>query len=328
MAQENENKEEKIDISDVIIEGEEAAAPDAKPEPKEDKPAPEPTDDHDDDHDDDEHQDDNDGATDDEREAIRQRRREERAQRKEFRRNKEDQARRRIQALENERSELAQRLAILERRTTGSEIAQIDAAINEADAADSMLKRQIQSAIETNDGASVAEATDMLYRNRQRRENLERLKQAAIRGNSAPPQQQQATQPNPRVTQNARDWVSKNNWFDPQGQDVDSRVARTVDQALADEGYDPSDPEYWNELTSRLKTYLPHRYTAPRKNNPPPSTTTGGGSRDASPGANPNKFVLSKERVQAIKEAGMWDDPDKRAKMIQQYRNFDKQGNK
>jgi hypothetical protein len=32
-----------------------------------------------------------------------------------------------------------------------------------------------------------------------------------------------------------------------------------------------------------------------------------------------NQFALTRDQVQAMKDAGMWDDPDKRAKMIRRY---------
>ena len=38
-----------------------------------------------------------------------------------------------------------------------------------------------------------------------------------------------------------------------------------------------------------------------------------------------NTITLSRERVQAIKDAGAWDDPVRRSKMIKAYTEFDKQ---
>ena len=49
-------------------------------------------------------------------------------------------------------------------------------------------------------------------------------------------------------------------------------------------------------------------------------------SSDLNPSGKPaNSITLSAERVRAIKEAGAWDDPAKRSKMIKAYANFDKQ---
>jgi hypothetical protein len=38
-----------------------------------------------------------------------------------------------------------------------------------------------------------------------------------------------------------------------------------------------------------------------------------------------NEFVLSPERVSAIKESGKWDNMKERTNMINYYRNYDKQ---
>ena len=37
-----------------------------------------------------------------------------------------------------------------------------------------------------------------------------------------------------------------------------------------------------------------------------------------------NEFVLSPERVRAIKEAGRWDNLDERKKMIRKYMEYDR----
>mgnify|MGYP003345758386 CR=1 FL=1 len=47
--------------------------------------------------------------------------------------------------------------------------------------------------------------------------------------------------------------------------------------------------------------------------------------RDSMPSARPGEFVLSADRVNAIKEAGMWDNPKLRQKAIDRYRAWDKE---
>jgi hypothetical protein len=88
------------------------------------------------------------------------------------------------------------------------------------------------------------------------------------------------------------------------------------------EGYDPASEDYWDELDKRLSKRLPHRYNesydeAPKRR--PKSFVTGSSREVASSGGGRNSFVLAPEQVRAMKEAGMWDDPDKRAKMIKRY---------
>jgi hypothetical protein len=51
---------------------------------------------------------------------------------------------------------------------------------------------------------------------------------------------------------------------------------------------------------------------------------TSSGRTDVSGSAVKNTFTLSRDRVQALKDAGMWDDPSKRAKAIRSYADFDR----
>ena len=124
---------------------------------------------------------------------------------------------------------------------------------------------------------------------------------------------------------NATSWLKSNNWYDPNGQDTDSRIAKVIDNALASEGWDPSDPEYWDELDNRLKERLPHRYTGKTGGNRNRRSGTSSGRSDVSGSSTAkNTFTLSRDRVQALKDAGMWDDADKRAKAIRRYADFDR----
>jgi len=121
----------------------------------------------------------------------------------------------------------------------------------------------------------------------------------------------------------AADWLTDNPWYDPSGQDEDSEIAMTIDKKMVKEGWNPSSPEYWDELDNRLQKYLPHRYNdhideTPRSK--PKTVVTGSGRESVTnSGGRANTFTLSPDRVRAMKDAGMWDDPEKRAKMIKRY---------
>jgi hypothetical protein len=128
------------------------------------------------------------------------------------------------------------------------------------------------------------------------------------------------------VQRNAERWLKKNSWFDTQARDTDSRIAKVIDQELAADGWDPSDSEYWDELDNRLQSRLPHRYTARgTSNNKRSAAGPTASSRVAnSSNAKPNTITLSRERVNAIKDAGAWDDVAKRNKMIRAYADYDR----
>ena len=109
---------------------------------------------------------------------------------------------------------------------------------------------------------------------------------------------------------------------------MDSAVATKIDESLTAEGWDPTTDEYWEELDERLTKYLPHRYNrgtdSRTSSKPPRSIQTGSGREASSAGTRPGEFKLSPERVKAIKEAGMWDDPNARQKMIRKFIEYDR----
>ena len=268
-----------------------------------------------------ESEDDDSGEDDNEREAIRARRREERHSKKEAARERDQQNRREREMLRKENEELAGRLAVLERRAVGSEFAQLDQAIEQTGRATQYLKEQIKLATEAGDGATVAEAMDKLYQANRHTEHLQNVKRQAANQSR---QAEQRSPIDPQLRQHAEGWMEKHTWYDPSGTDADSKIALTVDQSMAEEGWDPRHPEYWTELDSRLNKYLPHRYarqesgTRERTRSPVASS----GRESGAPSS--TGWKLSADRVAAMKETGAWDSPEKREAMIKSYRAYDK----
>jgi len=127
------------------------------------------------------------------------------------------------------------------------------------------------------------------------------------------------------VQRNATNWLKKNSWYDPDARDTDSRIAKVIDQELAADGWDPSDSEYWNELDNRLSARLPHRYQAEKSDKPKRRAGPTPTSRNESAATSKNTITLSRDRVQAIKDAGAWDDVERRNKMIRAYAQYDRQ---
>lgn len=263
-----------------------------------------------------------DGEDDNEREAIRARRREERHSKKEASRERDQQNRREREMLRKENEELGARLATLERRASGSEFAQLDQAIEQTARATTYLKEQIKIATEAGDGATVAEATDKLYQANRHSEHLSNVKRQAVNQT----RQTETRSPiDPQVQRQAVSWSEKHTWYDPAGGDSDSKVALTVDQGMAEEGWDPRHPEYWSELDSRLNKYLPHRYAKQNSDNRERTRSpVASGGRETTNGSPQGSWKLSADRVSAIKETGKWDDPVLRDAMIKSYRAYDK----
>ena len=262
--------------------------------------------------------------TEDEREKIREARREERRLKKELQKQREASAKHKISALEKRNEELARRLAAVELTASSFKFAQIDKAVEDEATRVEYAKMKMLQAAQSNDLEGQMEYLEQLT------EAKDRLKQAQFHKKQQLEQAKTPKQnvPNPvntEVQQNATRWLKKNSWYDPEARDTDSRIAKVVDQELATDGWDPSDPEYWDELDNRLQSRLPHRYTARGNSNNKRAAGPTASSRVAEASAKPGTITLSRDRVQAIKDAGAWDNVEKRNKMIRAYASYDRQ---
>lgn len=258
------------------------------------------------------------GADEDEREAIRERRRQERKNRKVAAREREETLRRELAARDSVINDLRTKVEGIERRNSGSELAQLEQAKRQIGQSYAYFKDQIRLATEAGNGAVVADATEKMLQAQQRFNELQNYERAY--------RQRQATpQPlDPRLVNYATAWMAKNKWYDPSGKDQDSRIALTLDQQMADEGWEPTTEQYWNELSDRVKKYLPHRAVDDRMNLRRPKSVVQGTKREAT-SSRSTGYKLSAERVQALKEAGLWDNPEQRSEAIKRFREFDKQ---
>ncbi len=265
------------------------------------------------------------GRTEEEREAIRAARREERKLKKKLHREKARESNHLIESLRRQNTEMADRLAALEKRSAGADMARMEKAIEDAHMRLQYAKVKMAEATDARNGADLAEAQEMWYDARRQIESLETVKKRAA---SESQNANVPKTPDIRMQRKAAAWMERNTWYDPSGKDTDSSIATKIDEALADEGWDPTTDEYWEELDDRLTKYLPHRYnrgteTRQSSHKTPRSVQTGTG-REASSTNRPGEYKLSADRVRAIKEAGMWDDPKLRQKMIQKFVEYDR----
>ena len=260
---------------------------------------------------------------DEDRRAIREARREERRLKKGIHREKAKESNHLINALKTQNNQLAERLAHLESRTSGAELARVDKAIDDAGVQVEYAKMKMRQAVAEQDGDGVVKAQELLYNSQRQLESLTNTKENAVKHMSQP-QRQTANVPNPSVQRLAADWMSENSWYDPQGQDEDSEIAQMIDKRLTKEGYDPSTPDYWDELSHRISKKMPHLSEKKQKKERPRSPV-GSSGRESAPSARGNEFRVSPERVQAMKEMGAWDNPEARARMIKSYAKYDRE---
>ena len=263
------------------------------------------------------------------REAIRAARREERRLKKGIHREKAKESNHLSNALKKQNQQMAEQLARLETRTSGAELARVDQAIDDTAVQVEYAKMKMREAVTQQDGDAVVRAQELMYESQRKLESLKSIKDQATRQMSQP-QKQAVTVPDVRVQKNAADWMERNPWYDPQGKDLDSEIAQRLDKQLTGEGYDPSSEDYWDELDDRVSKYLPHRIesTANKKKEKQKVKsiqTSSGRESSSSGGGSNNGFRISPERVAVMKEAGVWDNPEARAKAIKNYVKWDRE---
>lgn len=254
----------------------------------------------------------------DDSEALRAAKRDRRRTKKQLVRQTNAEKELKLQMLERQNQELIQRLSVVERKTHSADLARIDKAIEDSELRINYAKMKLSEAAESRDGNAMAKAQELWMEARQQAESLRNLKK-----NATQPRQESSI-PDPRLQRNAAAWMERNSWFNPDGKDLDSKVAKQVDEQLTSEGWDPNSSEYWEELDNRLQRYVSHRYNGktdetPNQRSKPRGIVTGSGRESASRAGGKNTFTLSPEQVRAMKDAGFWDDSEKRNKMIKRY---------
>jgi len=258
------------------------------------------------------------GSVDADAEALREQKRLKRTRRKEYHRQVSTEKDVKLTLLERQNQQLLERLSVLERKSHGSDLARLDKAIEDQNGRIVFAKKKMAEATATGNGELSTSAQEMWFDARRQAEALQNLKKRAV----APQNQRTIQAPDPQLQRHANKWMAENTWYDPNGKDPDSRRALNEDAILAEEGYDPKTAEYWDELDKRLQRVVPHRYTEDANERPrsrPRSAVTSSGREFASNNGRGNSFTLSPEQVRAMKDAGMWDDAEKRAKMIRRY---------
>lgn len=263
----------------------------------------------------------------DDAEARRQRNRERRAQNKASRKEYVESLKRELAARDEMLNELSTRLASVEQHSVGNQAAQLDAAITEAQNYYNHFKEINRKAIELADGATAVDAQEKMFAAQNRYNMLQNAKK-----NMGVKAQQQPKPLDPRMAQHANAWIERNSWYDPSGSDADSDLVMKIDNRLVQEGWNPTTREYWEELDSRVKKYLPHRaisgYNRTQGNPSSKPRVPVAGSGQESGSAPKGTYRLSAERVKALKDAGVYDDPKKRADAIRRFQLFDKENTK
>lgn len=203
------------------------------------------------------------------------------------------------------------------------------------DTTESQLKARISSAKELFKRAAENSDTDGMLRAQeemsaaysentllaQRKKALEDYDETLRQQQDRQKQQQQASSAQPKYDPKAIQWASKNEWF---GKDqIMTNAALSIDSQLKEEGFDPSDDEYYSEVDQRLKEQFPHRFGGQKsadsddgeqeeiapKVAPKPSQVVAGASRtpraSQTSKGNSNKVRLTQEDVRLAQKWGI-----------------------
>lgn len=246
--------------------------------------------------------------------------------------------------------DLEKRFAHLEGRTAQNETVAIDQRITNINAQIANADRILTDALRKPNGSGAEEHTEATKIRDQLRDQLSQLKASRQLHDSeaaaSKPQMRAAPEeprPDSRAVRNAREWTSKHDWFDFNGQDEESVIVRAIDERMPLDGFDPGTKEYWDELTERVKRRLPERFkkngaqarangedddvddddgdaeSARAKPKAGPKFSSGGRERPLKKG----EVYVSAERKQAMRDYGVWEDPVARNRMLKKYAVWD-----
>jgi len=272
----------------------------------------------------DEERDDDTPDADPEREKLRQERRLRRKIMKDMRRENQASKDRELEELRRVAAEQAERLRQLEQTTTGNMEQTLKERLQRAVQAYEAADQDLGLAVEAGDGKRMREALKIRDEAKEAAQTFD----LQLRRLKAPPQPRTAG-PDPQEARLYQDWLAKNDWYDPNQGNEESRLAMAINQTLLQEGYLPNTPAFWNELSNRSEKFIkPKRAQRDDDDAPPPRAVrggppVGGSGRESAPNGKIKVFVTP-ERRRAMEEAGVWDDPAAREKMLRRYAEYDR----
>ena len=161
-----------------------------------------------------------------------------------------EKVRKRIQKEVAKRAEAEQRIAELEDRLVTMEKKTIDIASKSLSNQYSSVSQKLKQAIDEGN----TEEQIKLY------ESMADIRSQMNKTQEYASEMPKKTDPKKPIPPLASDWVKENsNWFNKPGYRKETAMAYGIDAELTEEGWDASDPEYYDEMNKRLKaSNLPH----------------------------------------------------------------------
>lgn len=184
-----------------------------------------------------------------------------------------------------------------------------------------LSKSAYKEALESGDTDKIIAAQEALTKAQQDSYNLKNFKQEAesFKPVTFEEEEQEAASAqgvsNPQLAQEkAHKWAAENEWFNTDR--VMTAAALEIDSQLQDEGYDPSEDDYYEEVTSRMAAAFPYKFRKASEENQEatekprtkatsqPSQVVAGASHTAASPSN-KKVKLSQEDVRLAQKWGI-----------------------
>lgn len=261
------------------------------------------------------------------------------------RRERQKRARRRneieLNFLRGQNEQLERSVSELRSRVDKSEVGSIDQRIASIQSQIKVADQVFAKAVKSGEEEDITEATNIRDK---LRDTLTRLNGAKVEMSRRAEESEEEPQIDSRLVHHASTWMKEHRWYDPNGNDKDSRRVAAIDDQLIRERFDPRTPEYWDELTERVEKALPHRFKDSRNGRGDdddleddeergsrkggkaqggrgPRFSTGGRERPL----RKNEVYVDPERKKALIEAGVWDDKVLRNKYLKRYQQYDRE---
>ena len=189
-----------------------------------------------------------------------------------------------------------------------SNISKLHLDANEKQLTDKMelARAAYKSAHDEGDTGKILQAQEFLN---EAQNDLKSLGATKAQFEQEPQPVQQQVQPAPQqntADPKAIEWSQNNDWF---GKDrVMTASALALDAELKEEGFDPSDPEFYNEIDNRIKESFPHKFNTEEIKDPvqekpsQPAQVVAGASRST---PSSGKVKLTKEDVRLAQNWGI-----------------------
>lgn len=259
---------------------------------------------------------DEDGSEDDDEEPrSKNRLRERNKRRRALQKDARERERLELQILRQEVSELRQGLTAQQQAALGISEQGIDARLNQTMQDVRQAEIIHAKAIEAGNGEDAVAALRIRDQALYEANQLHAAKQQMQETRQRP----QTPQIDPVVKTYMDQWQQANPWYNPQGNDPDSALARRIDAEVARDGYQANTLDYWEEVTARLADHFEPAQKAPKRKGPPV-----GGNREHAPSGRGTEIRVTPERKAAMIELGVWDDPKSRNEYLKAYAEYDR----